>query len=648
MKTRSQKPFQFFESPALAVALDQSKPLVAYLGLESSARTRRHIDNNLLNARRGISFPVKGNAKKVKMDKEGITYFHVPLTNGKSADIAINFPGPRKIRISFSSSSFLPNRIMSMAFRTDIAPATVWGTPIGPLPKTQYKEKDPFEVSNKEQISFQGETLIHFPDYGLLKVNSPLCRFLVHEKAVPNPELMGFADGLGYNRKNAHMAALHFGFVQVDYVLPTPTKKAIIELTCDQEHYPRINGADFSSNKWNGLKRCWQNAFTLNPSTRSMGDNIGLSGIAHLAIHFKSDMFVFTPPLLKDLPLGTFFRDILKRSFTEYAGPDGSINWINEKGKKREPGYHGYFDCTASNLISFHDYLRATSDWSLHDEISQQYRGGLRFLLSWDKDGDGILEFPFHGKRHIPNRAYLNWWDDFAFGHKDAYLNLLSYRALKESLDVLDPQKDGELAEKIREFTEQFKKRFDPVFFCKKSGTYAGWIDTDGKAHDYMFTFIAGMAINLDLVPQRKAEKILEMMLAKLDEEGYGSFKYGVPGNLISVDRKDLWYWELFCDWGKYENGGLCGQVAYHFIQALYKCGMRKEADKILFTMMETFEKNPTHSGLQPGFAKSVDWRTKEGHPTGYNYLADNYYFLLAGITGHYNIPLPQIKKRKR
>ena len=89
--------------------------------------------------------------------------------------------------------------------------------------------------------------------------------------------------------------------------------------------------------------------------------------------------------------------------------------------------------------------------------------------------------------------------------------------------------------------------------------------------------------------------------------------------------------------WPVYEDGGLCGQNAYHFIQALYKSGMRKEADMILFRMLDTFESGPTHSGLMPGYMKSIDWRTKDGNPSGYNYLADNYYFLLAAIKGHNN-----------
>lgn len=74
---------------------------------------------------------------------------------------------------------------------------------------------------------------------------------------------------------------------------------------------------------------------------------------------------------------------------------------------------------------------------------------------------------------------------------------------------------------------------------------------------------------------------------------------------------------------------------------------MRTEADHILFTMMATFERDYTHSGIMPGYQQSIDWRTKGGEPTGYNYLAENYYFLLAAVTGYYGrtigpLPMPQ------
>jgi len=197
---------------------------------------------------------------------------------------------------------------------------------------------------------------------------------------------------------------------------------------------------------------------------------------------------------------------------------------------------------------------------------------------------------------------------------------------------------------KIEVYLKKFESNFNKIFFNKSTGVYAGWMSKDGKVHDYMFTFISAMAINEGLVDLKRARAILKKMLDRMREIGYAGFKYGIPGPLYPVAKKDKGTWESMSKWGIYENGGLCGQTAYHFIQALYNTGLRKQADKILFTMLDTFENNPTHSGAFPGYSRSCDWRTKEGVPCGYNYLADNYYFLLSAITGHYKVSFPQLK----
>ena len=100
-------------------------------------------------------------------------------------------------------------------------------------------------------------------------------------------------------------------------------------------------------------------------------------------------------------------------------------------------------------------------------------------------------------------------------------------------------------------------------------------------------------------------------------------------------------------DWGRYENGGLCGMNGFYFLTAMYRVGMRDEADRILTAILNTYDKEFTHSELMPGYVQSVDWRTKEGNPCGYNYLADNYYFLLSVYTGHAGIRHPAVAAEK-
>ncbi len=245
----------------------------------------------------------------------------------------------------------------------------------------------------------------------------------------------------------------------------------------------------------------------------------------------------------------------------------------------------------------------------------------------------------------MATRTSFNWWDDFAFGHKDAYLNLQAYRALEGMKKIFE--KLHEETHAIEQALSMFKQAFHSTFYNPETGVYAGWVSQDGRMHDYMFTFISSMAINEGLVPQELGIKMMRIMLTKMQEQGYDGV-YGVPGPLLPVAKEDKGTWDEMTRWGRYENGGLCGQAACHFLNALYHVGLRKEADDILFKMLATFEREYTHSGVFPGYVQSVDWRTKGGAPSGYNYLADNYYFLLAAITGHFGVKYPELTDPNR
>jgi hypothetical protein len=167
----------------------------------------------------------------------------------------------------------------------------------------------------------------------------------------------------------------------------------------------------------------------------------------------------------------------------------------------------------------------------------------------------------------------------------------------------------------------------------------AGWISRNGKVHDYGFTFAVSMGINEGLIPKEKGKEMLRKLLSIMKKEGYGDLRFGIPGNVMPVAPQDTICWPCMTDWGRYENGGLNGMNGYHFLTSMYNVGMKKEADKILFTILDTYEKDFTHSGLMPGYCRSVDWRTKEGVACGYNYLADNYYFMLSVYVGEHNFP---------
>ena len=190
---------------------------------------------------------------------------------------------------------------------------------------------------------------------------------------------------------------------------------------------------------------------------------------------------------------------------------------------------------------------------------------------------------------------------------------------------------------------EKFDANFFDTFYNPETGLMAGWISRDGNVHDYGFTFAVSMGVNEGLIPKDTGKKMIKKLLSIMKKEGYGDLRFGIPGNVMPIGERDTIHWPCMSDWGRYENGGLCGMNGFHFLTAMYKVGLSEEADAIFKAILNTFENEFTHSGLMPGYVQSCDWRTKEGHPCGYNYLADNYYFLLAAYTGKGKVPHPAV-----
>ena len=609
---------------------------MSYFNIESGGRSRRMLDKSLLKPGEGGCLVDGGQTsfgkKTPAIIKDGKIYYQ-DIRIGKNERNWTIYPKTDKqleLAVQGGKQS-IPGEFFRLYTAPDIAPVSVWAKKTEQEASTQYDKPVSFYSPEIVKACYRLPAILHFPDYGLVKVESSNDHVSLQEHFVPDYTQTGLS--LGQYNFGGHLSrkAVHYGSVILSFHSDEPIQSAGITFTVLEENYPLLKGCDFSDDKFDGLKRCWQNAFTLEPKHQSMGDNILLEGIGHLALMFKADMLVFTP----SLPCTYSMTDGLKRSI-ELALQTriGKNNLIEDFG----------WESAETTLIALYDYLLTTNDWDFIRKYIPSIQRLVSGILATDTDHDGIFEDPFNGNRMREDRESLIWWDNFAFGHKDAYVNLLAYRALSNVKNIYEALNMTEDVRMVSAALTKFQKVFHQTFFNPGTGVYAGWISQDGKVHDYMFTFISAMAINLDLVKKEEAGKILLLMLNKMKEIGYDGV-YGIPGPLISVAPDDNIKWEPMAKWGQYENGGLCGQTAYHFIQALYHTGMREEADKILFAMMNTFEKEYTHSGLNPGYVESVDWRTKEGRPCGYNYLADNYYFLLAAVTGYYGIPFPELKK---
>jgi hypothetical protein len=629
--------FITFISRYYAMSWSKDFPGMSYFNIESGGRNSRYMDKSLLRPGKGGTFVSEGETSFgkpciISLDKFGaITYKGIRLRDD-IINCSIRPQGGRHFFIDLNSESKdIKGEFFRIYTAPNISPVTIWANKSSNKPSTQYDTPISFFTPKITKVSYKLPAILHFPDYGLVKIESLTPDVYMEEHLLPDYDNIGLSLGPLNRKSHVYMKSIHLGSVILSFHSSLPTRKVSLQFTILDENYPIINNITMINSKFDGFKRCWQNAFPVNPETQTMGDNILLDGIGHLSLAYKADMIPFTSDFDNIFSMKDALRTSIEIAFREYIGKNNLIN-----------GYG--WESTETTLIALYDYLISTNDWSFIYQYISEIRKLVYGILATDTDNDGIFESPFHGNYMTPNRESLNWWDDFAFGNKDAYVNLQAYRALTDMSKVFNFLKDSSTVDTINTKIEKFKNMFDKIFYDPKTKVYAGWISRDNRMHDYMFTFISSMAINEGLVTHNRAVKILKIMLRKLKNEGY-DFIYGIPGPLIPVNSKDKGTWDEMVRWGRYENGGLCGQTAYHFIQALYNVGMREKANQILFKMIETFERENTHSGLFPGYLMSVDWRTKGGAPCGYNYLADNYYFLLAVITGYYGIKFPELNK---
>ena len=134
-----------------------------------------------------------------------------------------------------------------------------------------------------------------------------------------------------------------------------------------------------------------------------------------------------------------------------------------------------------------------------------------------------------------------NWWDTIGFGHEDAYANALAYRALKGMERLAGQTKHADDQARFHAVAEKLRAAYFDAFYNPSTGVLAGWRSANSELHDYYFLWVNGIAIHYGLVPQDKANAIMDRLLAKMKEVGYSRFDLGLPGNLIPVAGRITW-----------------------------------------------------------------------------------------------------------
>ncbi len=410
--------------------------------------------------------------------------------------------------------------------------------------------------------------------------------------------------------------------------------------------HPQLPGIE-ENPLYDGFRRGWLNIFQVNPRVQMLANNASSDPCAFTLFEY-SDLARHTPPLADGLTTNDLIRMTLDRYLAGALGY-GQIGYGCTPGEADVAAWRTpmtSLDSLPSFLISACNYVDGSGDTQWAQAHYDQLAAWGREMFAADKDGNGLIEYPGTGNfgdRPKTDRRPSNWWDCINFGHEDAFANALAYRAATIFAELAGKLGHAEDARFFSEKAAKLRAAYAPNLLNPATGALAGWKSADGQLHDYWFTYVQGMAITFGLLDDPTANRVMDRLLAKMQEVGFTNFSIGLPGNLVPVKKGDYVHenhkpeatGEPLLDDGSdgfqfYENGGATGCWAYYTVKALYQLGRVEDARRIFHPMLSGYAAGK-FQGFDPASGRSLDWRDWQGGGHGYEgLLVDNYHALLA------------------
>lgn len=608
-----------FETPWLKVAFSRKQPRMTFLSVDALGYGN-HSRNLLKDCGAGPmacleQAPIEDALQDcdVSVDRNSVHYSAFPVNDTEKVSICFTIH-PESIGVSIDRAC--QHELADASLFRFIFDATV--TPVSPLGR----------LKEGEAGTLQFPLLLHFPDWGSLLVRTkkngrdePFWKFSLLRDLSPiqlgavaawramtpeereRVEKIGNRHLLQLNPKGdadpAGEGALHIGpeEIQLDLqtVRPLVGKHHInFEMTVTAI-YPEAALVD-ADPALVGIKKAWLNIFGFRADLGCLANN-STGDTCQFCIYCYADQAAETPPLFDDFTALDLVRVSLDRYFDGFKG------------------YSDHFqDVAPSTVIAAWTYATRKPDREWLRKNIDNIEAFADRIVAQDIDGDGFCE---------SSVGPTNWWDNIKWNGKDSYSSALAWRAFRCIADLERTLDRETQAGFYSSRATLIKSSYYATFYNPQTGVLAGWRTLDGELRDSYFLWANGIAISYGLVEKLHANAILDRLQAKIKEAGFESFQFGLPGNLEAFPHH--------LTFQLYENGGVTGSMAYHYIQALYTMNRQTEADAIFYKMMEGY-RNGT---FQNGIGNGGDWKEWNGTPCGYEgMLVDAYYPLTAWITG--------------
>ena len=379
------------------------------------------------------------------------------------------------------------------------------------------------------------------------------------------------------------------------------------------------------------IKRALERTYFVAPTFRADLGTLSNSG-ASMGCPICADTWTSVLPhldLQKNVPHGPSGTDLLRVSIERIldGGPGYAAGVLSKQGKAHLADDE-YLMTGAATLRSIGEYLHCYADEAWYRKHRKQITEKIQLMRDRDLDGDGLIESKHRTGISGSGQWSTCWLDVLSFGWKCAWSNAILYGALREMAAGLTRFGDTKNAETIQIWRKTIHSNYRKTFWNEETGWLAGWRCKEDRLHDYAFLPVNGSAIREGLLAQEEGREVLARLLEEAKRVGMPDASLGLPMNLWNIpdeDRADIMQGYPF---DYYQNGGRTHSQSRHLLMALYKVGLREEADALLERLCVGFAEASTFGGNQTG----VDWRAWDDAPCGYEGLLTDQFGILEAI----------------
>lgn len=371
-----------------------------------------------------------------------------------------------------------------------------------------------------------------------------------------------------------------------------------------------------------------------------LGNNV-LSDPVSSCLFIYADHAFFTPQLAPDINAMYYVGRTLDWWLEKRMLPSGEV-----------PGYTRFVDFLDTNpsiLMSAWDYAEATGDRNWLEKRIAVLERVAGFQASRDIDGDGLVEAVQSGNAGTltATQRSCSAYDAINCGHKDAYSNILTYRAYRCMADMEHKLERHDRQRHYSQLADKLRTTFRKVLINPDTENVISWVSRDGERHDYLAPPLSSLAICYGLIDREQGQRTLRRLRDKLNELKFKRYDLGTPMNLIPIRRLDYMLGKNVPGaperddgadtFGRYLNGAIATGDTLRFITAHYIVGEDAFADSVLDRMLARIPKGDYGEGgfpinivnKYPAGAEFLDWK---GNPCGYEGLMTHGYHFVDAV----------------